>query len=160
MTDADFQSFREGMERTAAAYSKPLASDLCATYFGDLDAFPLPAVLAALDKARRTGKFFPRVATLRELCATDSAVVVGTDIPSWVNHDEGAYWCKDCDDTGYVRRLECPGDGSCHIGGCGKAGHTVYAHGYTRACRCRASNPILRRQRELVAQRTAKTEAS
>ena len=160
MTRDDFPAFRTGMDQTGLAYGKALPVDLVQTYFADLEAYPLGAVLAAIDKARRTGKFFPRVATLRELCATDSAVRVETSVPSWVNHDTGAYFCATCDDTGYVRRLECGGDGACHIGGCGKAGHTVYAHSYTYACGCRGTNPILLRQRELIAQRTAKVEGA
>lgn len=160
MTRDDFAAFKAALERTAAAYGKALPTDLVSTYYGDLEGFPLAAVLAALDKARHVGKFFPRVATLRELCATDSAVAVATDIPAWVNHDEGAYWCKDCDDTGFVRRLTCAGDGACHIAGCGRQGHVNEPHDYTRMCRCRGENPVLRRQRELMAARTAKTEAA
>lgn len=159
MTDTDFQTFRTSLERTAAAYGKALDSGLAATYFGDLDAYPLPAVLAALDKARQSGKFFPRVATLRELCQSDSAVTVATMVPPWVNHNEGAYFCDRCDDTGFVRRLECLGNGGCHIANCGREGYPANPHTYTRACGCRATNPVLRRQRELLAQRIAKVDA-
>lgn len=160
MTTDDFAAFRVALERTAASYGKAVTSDLTSTYFNDLDRFPLPAVVAAIDKARQTGKFFPRVATLRELCATDSAIVVGTDVPSWVNHDEGAYFCSTCDDTGFVRRLTCDGAGQCRIAGCGRHGHPNEPHGYTRKCSCRGTNPVLMRQRELVAQRQARTEAA
>jgi hypothetical protein len=160
MTQADFATFKTALDRTAMAYSKALPTDLAATYFGDLDTYPLQAVLAAIEKARREGKFFPRVATLRELCATHSQVLVTTDVPAFVNHDQGVYFCQDCADTGFVRGLLCDGDGRCHIGGCGKAGHTVYAHVFTRFCSCRGTNPVLLRQSELIAQRTAKVDAS
>lgn len=160
MTRDDFAAFKAGMERSGLAFGKALPGDLVSTYYRDLDAYPLPAVLAALDKARQTGKFFPRVATIRELCQSDSAVAVATDIPSWVNHDEGKYWCASCDDTGFVRRLECLGNGGCRLSGCGQTGHRNEPHPYTRMCSCRGTNPILRRQRELVAQRTARTEAA
>lgn len=158
MTEADLSPFRASLERTAATYGKALPAEMSSTYFSDLKMFPLAAVLAAIDKARQTGKFFPRVATLRELCATDSSVAIPTDIPSWVNHDEAKYYCQNCDDTGYVRRLECGGTGDCHIKGCGLEGRLNEPHPYTRACRCRSENPILRRQRELAAARTARTE--
>ena len=159
MTRDDFAAFKAAIERTGTAFSKALPSDLVSTYYRDLDAYPLPAVLAALDKARQSGKFFPRVATLRELCQSDSAVTVGTDVPGWVNHDEGIYFCSGCADTGFVRGLTCQGDGTCHIGGCGREGHATDVHGYTRRCDCRPTNPVLRRQRELLAQRIAKVEA-
>ena len=160
MTRDDFAAFRMALERTGAAYSKAVPNDLAQTYFADLEAYPLQAALAAIDKARQGGKFFPRVATLRELCQSDSAVVVATEVPSWINHDEGVYFCKDCDDTGLTRRLSCEGDGGCRIAGCGRPGHMNQPHGYTRACACRATNPVLRRQRELVAQRQPRTDLS
>ena len=159
MSRDDFAPFRLALERTAAAYGKPLATDLTSTYFDDLEAYPLPAVLAALDKARHTGKFFPRVATLRELCATHPAVLVVTDVPPWVNHDTGTYFCSNCADTGFLRGLACDGDGRCHLGGCGREGHVNEPHGYTRACSCRPTNPLLRRQREILTQRLARVDA-
>ena len=159
MTTNDLAAFRSALERTAAAYSKALPSDLTSTYFDDLEAYPLAAVLAALDKARQSGKFFPRVATLRELCASDSRVMVPTDIPPWVNHSEGIYFCSACNDTGFLRGLECAGTGTCHIGHCGVPGYANHPHGYTRFCSCRSTNPILRRQRELLTQRTARLDA-
>lgn len=160
MTRDDFAPFRTALERTGAAYGKPVPADLSGMYFDDLARFPLAAALAAIDKARQTSKFFPRVATLRELCATDSAVAVATDVPGWVNHDAGQFFCTSCDDTGFVRRLACAGDGKCRIAGCGREGHANAPHDYTRLCPCRGTNPILLRQRELIAQRTTRTEAA
>jgi hypothetical protein len=159
MTRDDFPAFRTGMDQTGLAYGKALPVDLVQTYFNDLEAYSLGAVLAAIDKARRTGKFFPRVATLRELCATDSQLLTVTDIPPWVNHDEGVYFCSTCDDTGFVRGLECRGDGLCRIGNCGKPAYPNQPHDFTRCCSCRPTNPFLRRLRELQTQRMARTEA-
>lgn len=155
MTAADFRDFRAAIERTAAAFGKALPETLTGTYFDDLGAYPLTAVLAALDKARREMRFFPRVSSLRELCETDSAVVVPTAVPEWIDHDHGRYWCEGCQDTGYARGLECPGDGTCHLGSCGRDGHNKDPHPYTRACSCRPTNPILIRQREMSRQRRA-----
>ena len=159
MTDNDFAAFRLSLERTSEAFGKPLGGNLAALYFGDLKAYPLPAVQSALDKARQSSRYFPRISFLRELCQSDSAVRVNTDVPSWVNHNEGVYFCEACDDTGYVRRLECAGDGRCQVGHCGREGYPANPHDYTRACDCRGANPVLRRQREMVAERTAHQEA-
>ena len=152
MTRDDVATFRDHLERTALAYGKALPTDMVSLYFDDLAAYPLTAVVAAIDKARQSGKFFPRVATLRELCETDSAVAVATDVPGWVNHDTGMYFCSGCSDTGFVRGLECQGDGACKIGGCGREAHINEPHAYTRKCACRATNPVLVRQRELMRQ--------
>ena len=158
MMASDFQAFRAALERTAAAYGKALPADVTGTYFDDLLTYPLAAVLGALDKARQSGKFFPRVSTLRELCTSDASVSIQTDVPMWVNHDEERYWCSVCADTGFTRGLTCAGDGACKLGHCGREGHNQEPHAFTRRCTCRAHNPVLRRQREIVAARTARTE--
>lgn len=155
MTADDLGAFRAGLERTASAFGKALSNDLVATFFADLSGYPLTAVLGAIDKARRDGRFFPRVSMLRELCETDSAIVVPTFVPEWIDHDHGRYWCEGCQDTGYVRKLECPGDGACHLGSCGRDGYNKDPHPYTRPCSCRPTNPILIRQREMSRQRRA-----
>jgi hypothetical protein len=61
-----------------------------------------------------------------------------------------AYHCTACEDTGFVRGLDCPGDGRCAVAHCGQPGHVSYAHGYTRRCHCRASNPVLIKGRETL----------
>lgn len=71
--------------------------------------------------------------------------------------DELFAHCANCEDTGFVRGLDCPGDGRCHIGRCGQLAHVSYPHGYTRACHCRATNPALIQAREWMNAR-AKTE--
>jgi hypothetical protein len=67
-----------------------------------------------------------------------------------VRHDDPVYHCARCEDTGFVRGLDCPGDGRCAVGHCGQPGHVSYAHSYTRRCHCRATNPVLVRQREIL----------
>ena len=76
-----------------------------------------------------------------------------------MQHDEPAYACVSCEDTGFVRGLECPGDGRCQCGRCGRPMGSITPHGYTRKCSCRATNPVLLRQRELIAARTVRSEA-
>jgi hypothetical protein len=62
--------------------------------------------------------------------------------------------CTLCADTGFLRGadgtggLDCPGDGRCSVGGCGREGRTTYAHTYTRPCFCRGTNPHLVEARE------------
>ena len=48
--------------------------------------------------------------------------------------------CRDCEDTGWVRGLTCPGDSTC-----GRTDPHA-AHDFTRACPCRPENRTYRRK--------------
>lgn len=73
-----------------------------------------------------------------------------------MRHADPVYHCTRCEDTGFVRDMECPGDGRCAVGHCGQPGHVSYAHGYTRKCHCRADNPVLKAQRDRLKLNAAK----
>lgn len=75
-----------------------------------------------------------------------------------MRHDDPVYHCTACEDTGFVRELECPGDGRCSVGQCGRPGHVSYAHPYTRKCHCRATNPVLVKARERLQESVRKRE--
>lgn len=64
--------------------------------------------------------------------------------------------CANCEDTGFVRGLDCPGDGRCNVGRCGQTGHVSYPHGYTRPCHCRGTNQVLIKAREYLRAQSAK----
>ena len=66
--------------------------------------------------------------------------------------------CTNCEDTGFERGLSCPGDGRCHVAQCGRPGHVSYAHHFTRMCHCRATNPVIVKQRERLQELTRKRE--
>ena len=73
--------------------------------------------------------------------------------------------CTLCEDTGFLRGspgrgLECPGHGRCGIAGCGRDGHTIYAHTYTRGCSCRATNPVLVELRARANEKASATDAA
>lgn len=63
--------------------------------------------------------------------------------------DEVHAHCTACEDTGFTRDLTCPGDGRCHVGNCGHQSQSG-PHDYTRKCFCRATNPVLMKQREYL----------
>ena len=68
---------------------------------------------------------------------------------------EPLYQCAVCGDTGFMRGsqghgIECPGNGRCGIGQCGRTAGTTYPHTYTRHCSCRASNPALAELRQKI----------
>jgi hypothetical protein len=72
--------------------------------------------------------------------------------------DEASCHCAACEDMGFERGLACPGDGRCQVGRCGQAGHVTYPHSFTRACACRATNPVLARERDFLRRRARRAE--
>lgn len=49
------------------------------------------------------------------------------EIPAWVNHAEGRYYCEICDDTSWVRRIK----------------HPDNEQPRARKCACVHTNPVL-----------------
>jgi hypothetical protein len=148
VTDAERPQFDTDLLRMARVFGQSPTGEVLGDYFDDLKDYPLATVQNAISHCRKTSKFWPRPAVLREACTMIPGVSVSTIVPAWVNHNADVYFCKDCDDTGFVLRLECPGDGRCGIGNCGKLGSNGHAHDYVRRCHCRSSNPVLLRDRE------------
>jgi hypothetical protein len=109
-------------------------------YFEALRDVPLKALEAgAATLMREQGRrFFPTTAEWR--AAADRAME--SQLRSAVGQGRTDPWqheCRDCEDTGWIRGLSCPGDGRC-----GRT-RTHQAHDYTMACPCRATNRTYRR---------------
>ena len=109
-------------------------------YSEALQDVPLPALEAGADLLMKEQgrRFFPTTAEWR--AAADRAreaqlrAAVGQG-----RSDPWRYECRDCEDTGWVRDLTCPGDARC--GRERKHG----AHDYTLPCPCRPTNRTYQR---------------
>ena len=111
----------------------------------------LPVVERAFDVVRQSSHFWPKPAALLGACrdlAQRDALTGGVNVPEYVDHQAGVYFCSVCQDTGFERGLVCDGSGVCHLKGCGALGSAVESHPFTRRCACRASNPVLQRERD------------
>lgn len=156
----------EDHDRFCAAYrqlavslsAKPPAHEAVQAAYYDACPFPLAAVEDALEVLRKTSRFMPRPVQFIGACqdAARRHASNGGDVPPWVNHDEARYFCTVCDDTGFERRLACDGSGVCRIGRCGKELDADKqplpspAHPFTRRCSCRATNPVLAKDRDAL----------
>jgi hypothetical protein len=151
MTSDERPRFESTYRKLAASLSaKPPDSDALEAAYYDAAHFPLVVVEAALEALRTTSRFMPRPVQLIGACQEQARrhASHGGSIPPWVNHDEARYFCDVCDDTGFERRLECPGTGVCRITGCGAEGHRNGPHTFTRPCHCRTTNPVLAVERD------------
>jgi hypothetical protein len=161
VTPSDLPSFKDALHRLGRVMGRAVTEDLVEDYFQDLKEFEWPLVETALAEVRKTSRFWPRPSAIRAVCLRAPGAEPTTALPPWVNHTAERYYCDTCQDTGFERGLECDGAGGCHVGHCGREGYLNHPHGYTRACSCRATNPILVRDRERVRQRNqANREAS
>ena len=150
MTDNDLDDFSVAFRHLGSVLlpvGKSINSDMLMDAFRDLQEFPLATVVAALEKVRRSARFFPKPAVLIDTCR-ELAHVGSIDrggIPDWVDHNglDPKYFCDLCRDTGFVRDLHCDGYGACHTPGCGKDVRRGESHDYTRKCSCRRDNPVL-----------------
>jgi hypothetical protein len=151
----DMPAFSASLKRLGRVMSRVVADDLVEDYFVDLKEFPLDTVDRALDHVRKSARFWPRPGVIREACLLVPGVRSATCIPSWVDPVAEAYFCSDCSDSGFVRGLECAGDGRCHVGHCGQQVGQTGPHPYIRRCGCVRTNPVLMRERDIQRQRTA-----
>lgn len=65
MTQKEFNTFSAELTKTAESFGSEMTPGRIATYFEDLSDLSLEAVLGALQYARRTYTFFPKIAELR-----------------------------------------------------------------------------------------------
>ena len=153
MTPADLGLFRDGLRRLGRVMSRVVSEELVEDYFADLREFPWASVEAAIEEVRKSSRFWPRPAQLREACLKPMRSEPVTAMPGYVNHAAERYACDVCQDTGFERGLDCDGTGRCHLGHCGSPGSSNATHAFTRRCACRGTNPVLVRERERVAAR-------
>lgn len=66
MTAQDAAVFAEAIGILGEAFNEPVSAVRVKAYFEDLSDFGIAQVVGAMRHARRTGKYFPRVAELRE----------------------------------------------------------------------------------------------
>lgn len=159
MTAMDMPEFSAALKRLGRTMSRVVGEDLVEDYFLDLKEFPLENVHRAFDHVRKTAKYWPRPSVIREACLLVPGVASVTSVPPWVDPVADVFFCSDCDDSGFVRRLECPGDGSCQIAHCGQVSGQSTSHGYTRRCSCVSTNPVMMRERDLHRNRNAGRQA-
>ena len=157
MIGPDRDAFGVSYRKLAARLNaKPLTDDAVNEAYLDCAHWPLEVVDQALEALRTSSRFMPRPVQLIGACqdAARRHASNGGSVPDWVNHDERRYFCDVCDDTGFERRLECDGTGVCHVGRCGQnedADHHKIRndpHPFTRRCGCRATNPVLAKERD------------
>ena len=161
MTGSDKVAFRADMLRAGAAFQVPVDDAMLAVYFEGLADLNLDTLREAFRDCVEQLKWFPKVVDLRDAEAGVRARQAQVHTKQLVARapEFDARYCTSCEDTGFVRGLDCPGDGRCHVGRCGHPGHVAYPHGYTRLCSCRATNPVLARQRERLRAHHHKAEA-
>jgi hypothetical protein len=159
MTGADRVVFDAAYRKLAASLSaKPPAPELIEAAYYDACPFPLVAVEAALESLRTSSRFMPRPVQLIGACqdAARRHASNGGDIPAFVDHQREAFYCQVCRDTGFERGLECNGTGLCQIGRCGREEDDKHnripndPHPFTRRCGCRATNPVLAKERDAM----------
>lgn len=165
MTASEKPAFRAEIVRAGAAFQTPVDDALMAVYFDALRDLDLDVVREAFTDCVLVLKWFPKVADLRDASEgvkirRESQLTKRLIAASPKTDRLYAYDCQDCEDTGFVRGLSCPGDGRCAVAKCGQPGHVNYPHDYTRKCHCRATNPTLRKQREYLASRHHTKEAA
>jgi hypothetical protein len=153
MTGHDMPAFKLALHRLGRSLGRAVSEELTEDYFNDLLEFSWPIVEAAMEDVRKTARFWPRPAILREACLKPMRSEPFTQLPTNVNHAEERYACDVCQDTGFERELTCDGNGACRVGHCGAKGYANLPHDFTRRCGCRATNPILVRERERSAAR-------
>ena len=160
MTDADLDAFGAAYRRLGTRLGKAVDGAALMESFRDVREHPLAVVEAALEHLGRSCRFMPRPVQVIEACQDQARgrAVDGGGVPPWVNHNEEVYFCAPCQDTGFLRALWCDGDGRCHIPSCGQQGMANAPHGYTRKCDCRATNPVLERQRNILRRSATKWE--
>jgi hypothetical protein len=165
MTQTDYGDFAASLHRLGRAFSKPVEAEMIQDYFDDLKGYSLGLVEEALTHVRQTSRFWPRPVVILDACIEASRARASRSdaVPATVNHDDDRYACDVCLDTGFERKLECDGTGVCRIDACANAWAVYtqarsanpvadidrpYAHAFTRRCVCRATNPVLVRERE------------
>jgi hypothetical protein len=165
MTEADKPAFWAELQRLGVAFGAHIDGPLGKVYWDALVDLELAPLAEGMRDCIEAMKFFPKVADLRdaefgararrEQAQTQRLLAA---MPDPTLPDDPRYYCANCEDTGFERGLGCPGDGRCHVGRCGQAGHASDAHGFTRPCYCRPTNPVLARQREVLRQNRARKE--
>lgn len=109
-------------------------------YFDALSDLPLAALESGANALMRQQgrRFFPTTAEWR----TEAEKAAYADLKRAVSGGRDEPWrheCQDCEDSGWVRGLTCPGDATC-----GRTRKHA-AHDYTQACPCRPTNRTFRR---------------
>ena len=154
MTQTDAIIFTESLRRLGRAFNKPVDAELAGDYFEDLKGYTLGLVEQALTQVRQTQRFWPKPVVILDACIelARKGHHYATAMPVETKDEQGnpvrAYACSVCEDTGFERGLICNGYGVCHLKGCNDAGTEHDPHQFTRRCACRASNPVLQRERD------------
>jgi len=159
VTGQDMPAFKTALYRLGRVMNHPVSEALVEDYFGDLREFQWPTVQVAIEDVRKTARYWPRPVVLRDACLKPMGSEPATPMPAYVNHAEERFACDVCQDTGFERALACDGNGACRVGHCGAAGYMNAPHDFTRRCRCRATNPVLVRERERSAARRSGMQA-
>lgn len=153
MTEDDKRPFFAELKRMGLAFSRDdVDAPLAAVYFDALADLDWRTVQIAMRDCVESMSWLPRPADIRDAEVGVRMREQTTQQKQLIARapDMGAYFCTACTDTGFVRDLDCPGDGRCHVAHCGQPGHASYAHSYTRKCHCRATNPVLVKARETL----------
>ncbi|MCX6553155.1 MAG: hypothetical protein NTY02_19500 [Acidobacteria bacterium] len=152
MTDVDVDQFTQAYRHMAARLGKAADGTACMDAFADVRHYPLAVVVTALEHLGKTCRFMPRPVQVIDACgdAARTHATHGGDVPADINHALGVFACPVCEDTGFERRLACPGVGVCHMGHCGHEGQPNTAHAFTRRCACCGWNPVLARERDVM----------
>jgi hypothetical protein len=142
------------MYRLAQAMSKRIDADLINAYFDDCKGYSITIVEQALGHVRQTARFWPRPVVILDACVEQAregrhyAGAMPVDGVDAHGIPIRAYACSVCEDTGFERGLLCNGHGLCRLKGCKDVGAEHEPHQFTRRCACRATNPVLMRERD------------
>ena len=152
MTKQEGELLARDLAVLAEAFAEPLTNVRLAAYVNALRDLELVTLREAMADCQASMQFFPKIADLRD---AEFGVRARRDeqrlklLPA-AGRVQLSYHCTSCEDTGFVRDLSCPGDGSCGIGKCGQVPMMHYPHTFTRKCFCRATNPKLEAQRAVM----------
>lgn len=162
MTDQDKRAFRDLMRRAGVAFNAAVDDAQLAVYWDGLNDLELATLTEAFKDCQESLRFFPRIVDLRDAefgVRSRGEQQAHKQLLAKAPEDPHQVYCTSCEDTGFERGLDCPGDGRCHVGNCGRPGHLSYPHPFTRKCYCRPSNPVLAKQRERLLASVHKREA-
>ena len=162
MTEDDKRPFFSELKRMGLAFSRDdVDAPLASVYFDALADLEWRTVQVAMRDCIESMSWFPKPADIRD-------AEVGVRVREDQAHHKRLIahaptgresHCTNCEDTGFVRGLSCPGDGRCSVGHCGHPDYASGPHDYTRKCHCRATNPVLVAQRDILRTNANKAKA-
>jgi len=150
----DGPAFSAALKRLGRAFGKDLDAELVGDYWDDLKGYSWPLVERALSQVRQSSRYWPRPVVILDACIEEArkgghyTTAMPVDTKDEHGNPVRVYACDVCEDTGFERGLVCDGYGVCHIRGCSDQGSEHEPHGFTRRCACRATNPVLMRERD------------